>query len=349
MSWSDSPGTSERRRASLRCVQGQPVEAHAVQVQQVECVVDDRRGGLDAFQVPAGDRVGVALHHLEVGQAVLAKRDDLAVEDHLVAQLRFEVADYLRELGGDVPAGAALEYHRVAADVSERAVAVELGLEDPAGMGERALDQPGLHRLQRGGKRRRTALGRPGRGRQPPLLQVLDGESRVDRAVLGQDFALRVGVSVPVLDEEPVAGPSAGADEGPRAAHLASLQGEGELPGLQLLAHPAVRLVAVAERQDALFVGRVDAGVPDDHLARAVAALGDYAFEAGVVQRVVFDHGGEALLAGVEGRPLGDRPRLEHAVDLQPYVVMEARRGVLLHDEAEVAARRPAGRGLGRL
>ena len=92
----------------LAGVQGQPLEAYAVQVQQVEGVVEDRRGGLDAFEVPAGDGVGVTLHHLEVGQAILAKGDDLAVEDELVVQLRLQVGDDLWELSGDVPARAAL-------------------------------------------------------------------------------------------------------------------------------------------------------------------------------------------------------------------------------------------------
>ena len=196
-------------------MQRQPLETHAVQVQQVECIVEDRRGCLDAFEVPPGDRVGVALHRLEVGQAILAKRDDLAVEDEVGGELSLEVADYLRELGGDVPAGAASQDDRAVAHVGEGAVSVELGLEDPAGMGERALDQPGLHRLQRGGERRRVALRKARRGGQPPLLEVLDGEARVYGPVFGQDFALRVGVAVLVLDEEPVPGPSAGADEGP--------------------------------------------------------------------------------------------------------------------------------------
>ena len=215
-------------------------------------------------------------------------------------------------------------------------------------MGERALDQPGLHRLQRGWKRRWATLWRARGGGQPALLQVLDRQPRVDGAVLGQDVALRVRVLVPVLDEEPVTGAAAGAYEGPRAAHLASLQREGELAGLQLLAHPPVGLVAVAERQDALLIGRIGPCVPDDHLARAIAAGRDYSLEVSVVQRVVLDHGGESLLARVEGRPLWGRPRLEHAVDLQPDVVVEAGRCVLLHHESEVAPPRRAGRRLGR-
>ena len=50
--------------------------------------------------------------------------------------------------------------------------------------------------------------------------------------------------------------------------------------------------------------------------------------------------------AGIERRPLGHRPALQHAADLQPQVVVVRGRMVLVHDEAVAAV---AGRAAGRL
>src|SRR5262249_8851777 len=72
--------------------------------------------------------------------------------------------------------------------------------------------------------------------------------------------------------------------------------------------------------------------------AAAVLALGDDALERGVLEGMVLDLYGEALLRGVEARALGDRPREQDAVELEAEVVVQARGGVLLDDE-EVAAR----------
>ena len=77
-------GDERAQQGLLSGVQGQPLEAHAVQVQQVEGVVDDRRRGLEAPEVSAGYGIGVALQYLEVWEPVLAEGYDLAVEYHLV-------------------------------------------------------------------------------------------------------------------------------------------------------------------------------------------------------------------------------------------------------------------------
>ena len=78
--------------------------------------------------------------------------------------------------------------------------------------------------------------------------------------------------------------------------------------------------------------------VPDDHGAAAVLALRDHALEGEVFHRVVFGVDGKPLLAGHEAWAAGDRPALQHAVELKPQVVMEPRRVMLLHAEA-VASR----------
>src|SRR5829696_5012344 len=78
--------------------------------------------------------------------------------------------------------------------------------------------------------------------------------------------------------------------------------------------------------------------VPYDHGAAAVLALRDHALEGEVFHRVVFGVDGKPLLARHEAWAAGDRPALQHAVELKPQVVMKPRRIMLLHAEA-VASR----------
>ena len=87
------------------------------------------------------------------------------------------------------------------------------------------------------------------------------------------------------------------------------------------------------------------AAVPDDDGARAVVVGRDDALEVDVVDGVVLDVHREALVGGVRRRPLRHGPRLQHAVELEPEVVVSAARGVLLHDEP-LAARRGGAEGL---
>ena len=92
------------------------------------------------------------------------------------------------------------------------------------------------------------------------------------------------------------------------------------------------------------------APVPHDDVAPAVLALGDDPLEVEVLDGVVLDVDGELAGLGVERRPLGHGPAGEHAVDLQPQVVVEAAGPVALHDEPARGAG-PDGarpRGLGR-
>ncbi len=86
------------------------------------------------------------------------------------------------------------------------------------------------------------------------------------------------------------------------------------------------------------FLGVVDRrpspAIPDDHGAAAIFALGDGAFEAAIVQRMVLDMDRQALLARNQARPLGHGPALEHPIHLQPQIVMQPAGGVFLDDEA---------------
>ena len=67
--------------------------------------------------------------------------------------------------------------------------------------------------------------------------------------------------------------------------------------------------------------------------------LRDGALEVAVVERMVLGPHRQALVVGIEARPLGHRPALEHAVQLEPEVPVQPGRVVLLDDEAVALAR----------
>src|SRR5206468_719404 len=99
-----------------------------------------------------------------------------------------------------------------------------------------------------------------------------------------------------------------GSDQRPDAAQLVALQLEDELP----FGEAALRVLDREPRS----------AVPDDDPSRAVVALGDYAFEVRVLERMIFDGDREPLLGGFERRTLRHGPRLEHGAELEPEVVV---------------------------
>ena len=143
--------------------------------------------------------------------------------------------------------------------------------------------------------------------------------------VADQALAVVAGVLVGVREEQPVlavgvAGP-VHADEGEAALTLLAV--EAKLEVAALIAGLGVAL------------GVPVTAVPDDHGAAAVLALRDRPLEFGVLDGVILDVDGEALIGGVEARTLGDRPAQQDAVELEAKVVMQARGGVLLNDKAQ--------------
>src|SRR5437868_11613709 len=82
--------------------------------------------------------------------------------------------------------------------------------------------------------------------------------------------------------------------------------------------------------------------VPQHHRPATIFALGDRAFEAAVVERMVLGAHREALLVGIEAGPLRNCPALEHSVELEPEVPVQPRGIVLLDDEAVAFALEPA-------
>ena len=116
------------------------------------------------------------------------------------------------------------------------------------------------------------------------------------------------------------------ADEGPLALHLGAVHFELEVAG----AEAGVDVFAAE-------LGPPAALVPDHDGAAAVLALGDDAFEAAVLDGVVFDLDGEAALLRVIAGALGDGPALEDAAPGETEVVVEVRGFVLLDDEGKAA------------
>src|SRR6476619_2038229 len=94
---------------------------------------------------------------------------------------------------------------------------------------------------------------------------------------------------------------------------------------------------------------RVRAAVPHDHPARAVLAFGDDAFELLVLPRVVFGATGHPFVLGVGRWPFGHRPGREHAVDLEPKIVVIGAGRVVLNHEARCFALSPPQGTTGRL
>ena len=149
--------------------------------------------------------------------------------------------------------------------------------------------------------------------------------------------ASRRGSLLSLADEQPVLLVAAELrrDEAPDPVELLSLEPHRET---------AVRL---------LLEDLVGARVPDLDRACAVLALRDLAFEGRVAERVVLDVDREVLQAGLERDALRDGPAREHAVALEPEVVVEPPRVVALHDEqrflASLAARAERLRSLLRI
>ena len=116
-----------------------------------------------------------------------------------------------------------------------------------------------------------------------------------------------------------------------------------------------VQLLAVQDHGQravvALALQLVGAAIP--HLDRAAAVLAgrDVALEVGVVERVVLDVHRQRALAGPQRHAARQRPAQQHAVALEPEVVVQGASRMALHDEHELLRRllRVAVERLGRL
>src|SRR6185295_7415290 len=126
-------------------------------------------------------------------------------------------------------------------------------------------------------------------------------------------------------DEQPVHLPAVlvgpHADKRPDAFQAAAVEPEGE---------PALR-----QALPGIALGDPRAPVPDLDRAGAVVSFRDDPLEMPVLEGVVLDLDGETLVARFETRPLRNRPAAEHAVELQPEIVVQPPGRVLLDEESQ--------------
>jgi len=153
--------------------------------------------------------------------------------------------------------------------------------------------------------------------------------------------AARLGRLVALLDEQPVVA----------ALAVAPLQAHQHPAAVQLGAVQDELEIALLVAGGGIPVGLPPAAIPQHHGAAAVLAGRDDALEAAILDRVVLDMDRQALDGRIEARPLWHRPALQHAVELEPEVVMRPAGHVLLDHEARLggAAGAPRAGRAGRL
>src|SRR5690606_23244377 len=139
-------------------------------------------------------------------------------------------------------------------------------------------------------------------------------------------------VRVAMFDQEPVRALATvaivlHAHDHEAALQALSVEGELELALFELFLRRAV-----AERFPI-------APIPKLYRAAAILSFGDRAFEVAVVERMILDLDREALVLRIERWAPRHGPRLEDAVELEPQVEVQARRGVLLNHIAQAPRR----------
>src|SRR5205085_5513037 len=136
------------------------------------------------------------------------------------------------------------------------------------------------------------------------------------RRPCGVAFRRRVRRSTAARDQQPVVAPVAIA-----RAHAHEHEAAMEALAVELEDEMAVAIarMRVADR-------RPGAVIPDVDMARTVVAFGNVAVEPGIRDRMVLDMHGEALLAGRLARLARDGPALQHTVQLEAKVVVQAPR-----------------------
>ena len=322
-----------------------------IEVDQVEDVVDDGRDEV-VVALPGLVRVGRPRPEAPHAGAVLEQaegRAAFAVEsDHLAVENRRLGLDPRRLRSGEVgevARGVLLvacpEPDLAVVDDRLDTVPVELQLEQPIGIVERRVAHGRLHRLDEVGEGRDLRAGQVDvgflcrRARIPHRVlageHLVVGSAGLDRLRQLVDVPVGIGRLVALVDQQPVVRAGLGAarlDQREAAAQLLAVEPELELA----LADGPARIVG--------FLRLERAPVPHDHVAAAVLALGNDALEVEVRDRMVLDMNGHAPLVGVERRPARHGPAHQHAVDLEPEVVVQPTRSMALNDEPPAFRRR---------
>ena len=316
---------------------GEGVEQKALAVderQRTEVVVLERqeiereiaRGELDGG-APDLERRREPAPLLQLREARLARRvehDHLAVDNAIVDWKRLYSASNLWEDTRIVVAVSCEQQHLAARLARQQAVAIELEFEHPSVARERRVGRFGEHDLDGARIHTRTRRGRLLEcGTQVSRLgaslpDLLHREARKHR-LLGELIARGADPRVTLLDEEPVSFTLLDLHQRPLAVQLVSLELEQELSLFESLA-PILQ-------RDPL------AAVPDDDAPGTVVPGRNDALEVSVLERMVLDFHGEALVGDVVRRAPRDGPGSEHAVHFDAEVEVELAGRVLVDDE----------------
>ncbi len=332
-----------------------------VLIEEVERIKDQRLGP------PGRDLV---LHPGESGRAVGVEIDDFAVDHRALDRQRRQTLRQCRKLCGPVEAAAGDQPDGTLVDPGEQAVAVIFDFMEPVGPLRRAVRQLCQLRLHLFGDRRLARAGDPHRTRfrcrflprwiglrldaaRFPNTVALGGDLRHAAArfdaerVFFDDRRTAVGrrLFVALLDQEPIVAAflrrlSAHSHQSPAAVQFFAVELEFE------------RTLLV--RADRVGIERRPApAVPQQHGPAAILSLRDHPLEPAIFERMVLDMDGETLFARIKARPARHRPAFQCAVELEPKIVMQPARGMLLHDKGERTLlrcrRNPPARRLRRL
>src|ERR1700732_3693392 len=160
---------------------------------------------------------------------------------------------------------------------------------------------------------------------------LVHGAPRADRSIVIKNIVVLAfpRIVVAMFDQEPIGALStvavvAHAYQHPAAVQLVAAQREFQVALLEPLLG---------------IVGFPIAAVPELHGAATILVLGNGAFEIAVIKRMVFDFHCQPLVARIERGPPGDRPGFEDAAELQPEIVVQPGRVVLLDHEAPLLRR----------
>src|SRR5580765_4426319 len=336
----DAARRHQELQAFLARFKGKAPQIAAVEPERVEEDGAHRHLAAHALDVGGPREAHALLESLKARAPAVVERHDLTVEHEALERQRAQRRRHLRVARGDELATAPAELDLVAGARRENTDAVVLDLEEPRRIRRRLLDNRREHQPIAA---RRDVPARGLEVRQTPpqrvdpsgaVAQLLDREPRQDRLGIALGRLRVADVLVGLLQQEPVAALAAHARERPASAQLEAEQLELELAPLDLLA----RRLGLQELEAA--------GVPHDRRAGAIVPLGNEPLEVGVLDGMVFDVHGEALLVGTHRRALGHGPALQHAVDLEPQIVVEPARRVLVDDEPVPAGRAGSAEGL---
>ena len=331
-------GQEALREIAAAVLVGPLAQVDAREMQQVEGEVRNGRRAIRVGEFRGRLQLSALLQRAERGLAVRIEGDHFAIEEHPVHVLARKVGHERREERRIVQSFARAQLHAVGIDERLDAVAVELGFPHPLGLVEDLVTDFREHGRELGGHRLLRAGGNEVRGRNAMRgdhLHFRHRDSREHRAVLLGHVALG-DKAVLVLDEQPLLRFLRSHErEGP--LQLLAAQREAELSLRDAVEHFAFGARPIVVPRLATFIGRVHAAIPDDHLTGAILPGRNDALEGRVVVGMVFGLHGEPLFATIQRRTLGNGPRLEHAIAFEAEVVVQARGGMLLHDEEQRA------------